>query len=93
MSQIVLRGRLKRNGEIELIDPLPDNLDVPVEVSVIVKTSVGYETVNEYGNRVIVDEMAGTITPLEPLTTDELLSSPVIGIWADRRDERGNLLK
>ncbi len=89
MEKIILRGRITEDGKVELLDPIPDDFDRSRPVEVRLNPSV-YETVNEYGDRVIVDEENGIVSPVEPLTTDELLNSPVIGIWADRRDEIGD---
>ena len=91
MADIILRGRITDEDRVELIDPLPENVDRGQEVKVVLQHRVTvYETENEYGDRVIVDEERGTVTPLEPLTTDELLNSPLVGLWADRRDEIGD---
>ena len=46
-----------------------------------------YATANEYGDRVLVDNTNGIISPVKPLTLDELVNSGFIGYWADRRDE------
>lgn len=89
---IILRGRITKDGKIELIDPLPDGFGNEQEISIVLQeaTQHQYEIVNDYGDRVIVDELAGTETPIEPLTTEELLNSELIGLWEDRRDEIGD---
>lgn len=87
MDAIVLRGRITSDGKIELLDPLPEDFDTSGEISVMLsETPLVYETVNEYGDRVIVDETDGSVSPLEPLTVGELLDA-LAGLWADRRDE------
>jgi hypothetical protein len=87
---IILRGRITAEGKIELIDPLPEGFGTDQSVSIrIGEQPMVYETTNEYGDRVVVDEVGGTETPVEPLTTEELLNSDLIGLWEDRRDEIG----
>ena len=91
---IILRGRITKDGKIELIDPLPDGFGDEQEVSIVLREQTHqYEIINEYGNRVIVDDVLGTETPIEPLTTEELLNSELIGLWEDRRDEIGDSAK
>lgn len=89
MEKIILRGRITEDGKIELLDPIPDNFDRSRPVEVRLNPSV-YETVNEYGDRVIVDEENGIVSPVEPLTMGEMLESGLFGFWADRRDEIGD---
>ena len=91
MGKIILRGRMTADGRIELLDPLPDDVDPTQNVTVIVETSAQMvETINDYGDPVVIDETNGIETPVTPLTTEELLSSPLIGLWVDRRDEIGD---
>jgi len=85
---IILRGRITKDGKIELIDPLPDDVDTEQEVSVrIGEQPTVYETVNEYGDRVIVDEIEGIISPVDPMTMGAFMNSSIIGIWDDHKDE------
>ena len=91
MGKIMLRGRMTADGRIELLDPLPDDVGSNPDVTVIVETSANLiETVNEYDQPVIVDEITGMEMPVAPLTTEELLNSPLIGIWENRQDEIGD---
>jgi len=87
MAEITLRGRIANDDRVELLDPLPADFDRAQEVRVILSQATIYAMINEYGDQVIVDEQRGTVTPVNPLTADELLNSPLIGLWADRRDE------
>jgi hypothetical protein len=91
MAEIILRGRITSEGRIELIDPLPEDADQSQEVSIILrqKTKI-YETVNEYGDRAIVDEDMGTETPVETMANVDFLNSGLFGLWSDRRDEIGD---
>jgi hypothetical protein len=87
----VLRGRITPDGKIELLDDLPEDLDDVQAVSIVLhRLPTVYETVNEYGDRVIVDEKEGTVTPVEPFTMGDLLNSPLVGMWKDRREETGD---
>jgi hypothetical protein len=91
MVEITLRGRITGDNQVELIDPLPTGIDRAQEVRVVLQNrATAYETENEYGDRVVIDEEQGTVTPVVPLTADELLNSPLIGLWSDRRDEIGD---
>jgi hypothetical protein len=83
----ILRGRITSEGTVELLDPIPDDFDRSQEVQVVItkKLSV-YETVNDYGDRVIVDEENGFITPVEPFTLQDFVDA-VGGIWSDRLEE------
>jgi hypothetical protein len=91
MVEITLRGRIIGDNQVELIDPLPTDIDRAQEVRVVLQNrATVYETENEYGDRVVIDEEWGTVTPVVPLTAEEFLNSPLIGLWADRRDEIGD---
>lgn len=89
MDKIILRGKITEDGKVELLDPIPDDFDRNRPVEVRLSPSV-YEDVNDYGDRVIVDEENGIVEPVEPLTTEELLNSPMVGLWKNRREEIGS---
>jgi hypothetical protein len=87
---ITLRGRINKEGQIELLDPLPENVNVPQEVAIVIReTSPAYETLNDFGDRVMVDDEIGLISPIEPLTWQELKDSGFVGLWTDRYEEIG----
>lgn len=92
IDKIILRGKITEDGKVELLDPIPDDFDRSRPVEVRLSPSV-YEDVNEYGDRVIVDEENGIISPVEPLTTEELLNSPLVGLWKDHHEEIGSGLE
>ncbi len=85
MDAIVLRGRITEEGRVELLESPPEGFNAEQDVLVILNARPAvYQTVNEYGDPVIVDEEYGSVSPLEPLNPSEW---PAIGMWADRRDE------
>lgn len=82
MSDIIIRARLTTEGQIELIDPVPSEMERPQEVTLIIRTS---ETpTNAFGVPVERDA-DGSEIPLNPLTAAEVRE--FLGLWADRRDE------
>lgn len=87
MDGIVLRARVTKDRQLELLDDLPDDLAEDQEFLITLSSrSTVYQTVNDYGDPVLVDEEDGSISPLEPFTMGDLLESPIIGMWADRED-------
>ncbi len=89
MTSIILRGKITEDGKVELLDPIPADFDRTRPVEVRLSPRV-YETVNEYGDRILVDEENGLVEPLEPFTMGDLLNSELFGFWTDRKDEIGS---
>lgn len=91
MADLILRGRITEDDMIELLEPLLAHVDRAQEVKIILEDAEYiYETINEYGDPVLVDEANGLVMPVNPLTREEFLNSPLIGLWKDRRDEIGD---
>lgn len=89
-APVILRGRITDEGQVELFDPIPTDFDRSQEVQIVLqKRPTRYETLNAYGDPVIVDEEDGTVTPLNPLTLPEF-AEEVGGLWKDRKEEIGD---
>ena len=88
MTSIILRGRIT-NRKLELIDPIPEDMQDDGQVRVSI-TKEPHQSVNDYGDPVIVDDENGIIEPLEPNTFDELVDAGIIGMWEHQREEFGD---
>lgn len=89
-APVILRGRITDEGQVELFDPIPTDFDRSQEVQIVLqKRPTRYETVNAYGDAVIVDEEEGTVTPLNPASPAEF-AEELGGLWKDRKEEIGD---
>lgn len=81
MEHYSIRARILPNGQVELIDPLPEDFDHEQVVTIQLGE---YISTNAFNEAVIVDPVHGIERPLQPPTHDDF--TEFFGLWSNRSE-------